>query len=234
MKIGVVTLEGNEAVNDFGSGSPFSDQGLSLSLHNELNSILTSNGCEYGMYDHSDTSNAYLLGQGWSLLTFTELSGSCKDDFIEYFNTNGGIYSLLTWSSSNCCFAYGELTDTRLRLTTGDTGSCYVYPAIGSSYQCNPSGGYPQGTLYNFFSYGACHNGQLYIYQLTGNNVTFSTTTICATANNPGIWKRCANSTTNAGTTSPTTGLFFFVFVLFCFVLGFFSPRFDNVHENIQ
>ena len=153
------------------------------------------------MYDHSDTSNAYLLSQGWSLLTFAELSGNYKDDFIRYFNENSGIYSLLTWTSTNCCFAYGELTNTRLTMTTGSTGYCHVFPAIGTSSQCNPIGGYPQGTLYNFRSIGDCHNGESYVTSLA-DTVTFGTTTVCLEGNNPGIWKRCGIVPTN----DPTSG----------------------------
>ena len=47
------------------------------------------------MYDHSDTSNAYLLSEGWSPLTFAELSGGYKDDFVRYYNENSGLYTLL-------------------------------------------------------------------------------------------------------------------------------------------
>ena len=180
--------------------------------------------CEYGMYDHSDTSNAYLLSEGWVPLTFSELSGAYKDDFIEYYNANDGLYSLLTWSSTNCCFAYGELTDTRLTMTTGIAGTCHVYPAIGTTTQCNPGGGYPQGTKYNFRSYGSCHNGQSYVTHITGNNVTFGTTSWCSEGNNPGIWRRCGNSTLNA-----TGALFCCVSInihqhsyLMCFFVWFF------------
>ena len=62
--------------------------------------IFTSRGCEYGMYNHADSTNSQLTGDGWNAVTFAELSGEYKDDFIEFYNTNGGITSLLTWSSS--------------------------------------------------------------------------------------------------------------------------------------
>ena len=158
--------------------------------------VLASAACEYGMYDHSDTTNSYLLGEGWVPMTSTELSGAYKDDFIEFFNTNDGLESLLTWESSNCCFQYSDLTDTRITLATNGQSDCHVYPGTGTSFSCNPSGGYPQGTKYTFYSTSACHNGQNYIDFITANNVTFGTTSICNTANNPGIWRRCGTTGT--------------------------------------
>ena len=161
------------------------------------------------MYDHSDTSNAYLLGQGWSPLTFAELNGAYKYDFMDYFNNNNGLISLLTWSSSNCCFSFGELVDQYLTLITNghgnDTSYCAVFPAFSMSSECNPAGGYPAGTKYIWYNYAGCHNGEYYVDELDVANVAFGLTNLCSQANNPGIWKRCGNSTITTTTDYPST-----------------------------
>ena len=46
-------------------------------------------------YDHTDSSNSQLLNEGWVPITFDELSGDYKDDFISYYNLNGGLEALL-------------------------------------------------------------------------------------------------------------------------------------------
>ena len=189
--------QGNNAPNDFGSnsGSPFSDEGLLV--QNPFNSILTSKGCGYGMYDHSDTTNADLLAHGWSPLTFSQLNGVYKHDFMEYFNNNNGLTSLLTWRSNNCCFSFGELDDQYLTLNTdeyyNDTRRCIVFPA-SASIECNPVEGYPAGTRYIWHSNTACYVED-YVDELglPTANVVFGLANTCHQSHNPGIWKRCRN-----------------------------------------
>ena len=85
-------------------------------IDNVKGQVSTSSGCEYGIYDHTDSSNDQLLGDGWVPVTYADLSSTYLDDFIEFYNTNGGLPLLITWSSSNCCFAFSELSDTRLTI----------------------------------------------------------------------------------------------------------------------
>ena len=164
-------------------------------------SIYIANGsfeCEYGMYDFSDVTNAMLLSQGWSPLTWSELSGSYRDDFISYFNANEGLYSLITWNSNSCCFSFGELDDAQLVVShpTVDVNFCMIWPGLGSGSQCNPAGGYAAGVKYNWYSANSCHNGEQVVTNIDPN-ITFALTTVCTSLNNnnPGIWKRCGNFT---------------------------------------
>ena len=157
--------------------------------------ILTSRGCEYGMYNHADSTNSQLTDDGWSAVTFDELSGEYKDDFIQFYNENGGITSLITWNSNNCCFAFPESSDSRLTINVGDDDvNCYVYPAIGTVVsQCSPSDGYTAGTKYTLFSLNRCDdNGDQFFETIPTSGVTFGTTTQCTQADNPGIWRRCS------------------------------------------
>ena len=143
------------------------------------------------MYDHTDSTNAQLTNDGWAAVTFAELSGSFKLDFIEFYNANGGLPALLAWNSNNCCFSFPESNDVQLTISVGSTTTnCYIYPSIGTSVQCNPFSGYVQGTVYSFYTPGACNSGSQY-YTSISTSATFSTTTVCSRANNPGIWRRC-------------------------------------------
>ena len=147
--------------------------------------------CEYGMYDHSDSSNSQLLSEGWVPLTFDELSGGYKDSFISYYNLNGGLEALLSWSSGNCCFSFSESNDVRLSMSVGSPIThCYVYPEIDGNVACNPSGGYTQGRIYSFHSINDCNNGSEHFTTIP-SDVTIGTTNACQRSNNPGIWRRC-------------------------------------------
>ena len=155
--------------------------------------------CEYGMYDFSDTANSLLLSQGWSAVTFAELSGDYHDDFISYFNSNGGLTALLSWETgAGCCFSFGELTDGQLAVShpTVDL-NCMIWPGDSAGEQCNEPGGHIQGTTYNWYSYYACHNGETIVSQIDPN-ITFAVTPVCVSVGyrSPGIWKRCGNFTT--------------------------------------
>ena len=155
--------------------------------------------CEYGMYDHSDSSNSQLLSEGWVPLTFDELSGAYKDSFISYYNLNGGLKALLSWSSGDCCFSFSESNDVQLTINLGSTLTeyCHVYPQFDGNQACNPSGGYTQGRIYSFYSPSACNDGTQH-FNTIPSDVTIGTTDVCQPSNNPGIWRRC--------------GMFFFVF----------------------
>ena len=159
------------------------------------------------MYDHTDPNNAQLTGNGWSAVTFAEISGTYKSDFIEFYNANGGMPALLSWSSSNCCFSFPEFNDVQLTINVGGAStSCYLYPTIGTNVQCNPFGGYIQGTTYSFFTPIRCNSGSQFYTTIPTSGTTFSTTTVCARFRNPGIWRRCV-------------GMFLYIYILFIFVV---------------
>ena len=116
--------------------------------------------CEYGMYDHTDSSNSQLLSQRWPAVTFNKLSGHSKDDFISYYNLDGGLEALLTWSSGNCCFLFSELDDVQLSMKVRSTRTdCHAKPEIGENIACNPSSGYQLGKIYSLRSQNECNNG---------------------------------------------------------------------------
>ena len=157
--------------------------------------------CEYGMYDHTDSSNSQLLSEGWVAVTFDELNGDYKDDFISYYNSHGGLEALLTWNSGNCCFAFPESDDVQLTLNLGSTRTdCHVYPEIGGNIICNPSSGYQQGTVYSLHSQNECNDGSEHFTTIP-SDVVVGTTNVCQRNRNPGIWRRC--------------GMFFFFFFFF-------------------
>ena len=92
---------------------------------------------EYDMYGPSDSINSQLLSEEWIAVTFDELSGDYKDDFLSYYNSNGCLKELLTWSSGNCCFSFPESDHVSLTMNIGTRMHCHVNPEIGGNIVCN-------------------------------------------------------------------------------------------------
>ena len=98
--------------------------------------------CMFGMYAYGDSSNSYIVDNGWRLLSFDELN-DLKLEFIDYYNNNNGIPSLLTWDAEVCCFIF----DYGIALTIGNT-SQPMCSANVVFYGCTPEFNYLKNATY--------------------------------------------------------------------------------------
>ena len=90
-----------------------------------------------------------------------------KADLVSFYNSNGGLPVITSWSSSNCCWAFSS----SLRLTIGGS---YKYPVKSNGVQCcnceTYSGTYTIGGM-----------------TLSTSDI-WGTTSICSNNKNPGIF----------------------------------------------
>ena len=119
----------------------------------------------FGMADHSSTP-----GNGWTLISTTSLLDTHKAALIAFYNSNGGLPVISSWTSSNCCWALSSTA----RLAIGST---HAYPA-NSDGECCSCESY-SGT-YKFSQSGTVIT--------TLSTETFGSTTGCSDNNNPGIF----------------------------------------------
>ena len=67
----------------------------------------TPHECMFGIYDYTDSSNYYIVVNGWTLLTIDKLN-DLQSQFIDYYNNNNGIPVLLSWHADDCCLTFGD------------------------------------------------------------------------------------------------------------------------------
>ena len=131
---------------------------------------------DFGMGQYSKTYTGYAWIGG------TDFSGSAQLDaaFAYLFTRNGGLTNIdIGFTSSNCCFLNSNGTNE-----FGVAGATYMYPGQGSSFTCNPSGGYTATIIP--------------LYLVTANTTISSITSAqagsvgyysaCSVAGNPGIF----------------------------------------------
>eukprot|EP00937_MAST-01D_sp_MAST-1D-sp2_P006351 g6351.t1 len=141
-----------------------------------------SSAREYGMYDFESSP-----GGGWDKVDNIAEFNNHKAEFIAFYNANGGVPAINSWSSSNCCWTLRS----GKRLWVDNS---HIYPHQ-NGMRCN--GAAYSGTFKFWRSSGG------HTYDTLSSSSTFSEGTNCADNNNPAIYWRGSGSATkckNAGT----------------------------------
>ena len=118
---------------------------------------------------------------GYTLVEIADLQNvAFQKAFIALYNLQGSMPTLATWTSTNCCFTTTGSNDVLF-------GASILYPAVGSTSQCNQAGGYTSGayTLYKGTPNTALPPPLASDF-FTTNPVT--TSTQCSDGNGPGFF----------------------------------------------
>jgi hypothetical protein len=150
---------------------------------------LPTGAIEFGLHDADETPEG-----GWELMSLRDFN-TFKKEFVTEYNNNGGISTIKSFTTRNCCFALrDEATNAAgQKLIISDTPYGYQFPAdTDHGIQCNPAGGY-DGGKYLFY--------RVFKMAMT---MEFTERDACATSHNPGIFIRGhPKATTTTTTTTP-------------------------------
>jgi hypothetical protein len=98
---------------------------------------MTDGGVTYEMFGMGQYSKTY-TGFTWIGATDFSSSGQLDAAFAYLFTRDGGLHNIDSgFTSSNCCFI-----NTNSSNYFGLASATYMYPGSGSTFSCNPSGGY--------------------------------------------------------------------------------------------
>jgi hypothetical protein len=128
---------------------------------------------EFGLFDAQTVPAA-----GWQLMSAADMT-AYKSEFVNTYNSNGGINVIKPFQSGNCCVAVRN----GLKLTITGTAYGYQFPAAASGgIRCNPTGGYTDPT-YRFYKAETLKMTQ-----------AFGEKAACTVDHNPGLYFRGATS----------------------------------------
>jgi hypothetical protein len=149
---------------------------------------LPTGSIEFGLHDADITPEG-----GWELMSLRDFN-TFKKEFITEYNNYGGIATIKSFTTRNCCFALrDEATGAPgQKLIISGTPYGYQFPAdTEHGIACNPTGGYV-GAKYLFYR----------VFKMA-LDMEFSERDACATSHNPGIFIRGHPKTTTTTTTTP-------------------------------
>jgi len=125
----------------------------------------------YGMYDFESNP-----GGGWDKVDNIAEFNNHKAEFIAFYNANGGVPAINSWTSSNCCWTLRS----GKRLFVDNS---HIYPHQ-NGVRCN--GAAYSGT-FKFYRPSGDHT-----YDTLSSSTTFSEGTTCPDNNNPAIYWKAA------------------------------------------
>jgi len=139
---------------------------------------MTSTGVTYENFGMGQYSKTYT---GWTRVGSSTFSSTeVQAAFAYLFTRNAGLTNIdVGFVSTNCCFI-----DTNSSSYFGFESNQYMYPGSGTSFSCNPTGGYT-ATIYPLYLY----NNNATISSITASQAgAVTTSTSCSVGGNPAIF----------------------------------------------